>query len=72
MKSVQESFFETLKKVLKIVPILTVLGFEFSNLMQKMSLFLLGKFIGGRKYHIIIINHEIKYPEQAVIYICDA
>lgn len=59
-KIVKKNFFETLKYVLKIAPTLTVRLFQFSCLIQELSLFLLGEFLAGRKFHLIKINHENK------------
>ena len=42
-------FFETSKKVLKIVQILNVLLFEFSSLIHGESLFLLGEILVEEK-----------------------
>ena len=34
-------------------------------------LFLLGEFLVERKYHVIKVNHEIKYPEKVAVYTCN-
>ena len=65
----KKDFFETLKKVLKIVPILTVLLFEISSLIHRMSLFLLGEFLVESKFHVIKVKHEIKHPKKVAVYI---
>ena len=62
MKNIQE-------KILKVVPILTVLLLEFSSLIHRVSLFLLGEFLVQRKFHVIKVNHEIKYPGKVAVYI---
>ena len=49
---------------MKIVPILTVLLFEFSSLIHRVSLFLLGEFLVESKFHVIKVKHEIKYPKK--------
>ena len=58
-----------MKKVLKIVPILTVLLLEFSSIIHKMLLFLLGEFLAEIKFHVIKVNHKIKYTEKVAVYI---
>ena len=56
-----------MKKVLKVVPILTVLLLEFSSLIHRVSLFLLDDFLVGRKFHVIKVNHETKYTEKVAV-----
>ena len=65
----KKDFFETLKKVLKIVPILTVLLFDIFSLIHRMSLFLLGEFLVESKFHVIKVKHEIKHPKKVAVYI---
>ena len=65
----KKDFFETLKKVLKIVPILTLLLFDISSLIHRMSLFLLGEFLVESKFHVIKVKHEIKHPKKVAVYI---
>ena len=65
MKNIQEKFLWKLEK-----------SFESCTDSHRtiacvFTLFLLGEFLVERKYHVIKVNHEIKYPEKVAVYTCN-